>query len=76
MDGSKRANIKIGAQVAIVLKQDQGSGDLTEGMVELPHPSPWHKSALARWSGRQSETYSRLRQVIVFPKHRLLPNPL
>lgn len=33
MDGSKRANIKIGANVSIVLKQDQRSGDLTEGLV-------------------------------------------
>jgi uncharacterized repeat protein (TIGR03833 family) len=33
MDGSKRANIKIGANVSIVLKQDQRSGDLTEGVV-------------------------------------------
>ena len=34
MDGTKRANIKIGAQVSIVLKQDQRSGNLTEGVVE------------------------------------------
>lgn len=34
MDGTKRANIKIGAQVSIVLKQDQRTGDLTEGVVE------------------------------------------
>ena len=34
MQGIKRANIKIGAQVSIVLKQDQRSGDLTEGVVE------------------------------------------
>ncbi|GAC18456.1 YwbE family protein [Paraglaciecola arctica] len=34
MEGTKRANIKIGAQVSIVLKQDQRSGDLTEGVVE------------------------------------------
>ncbi|WP_158967275.1 YwbE family protein [Paraglaciecola sp. L3A3] len=33
MDGQKRANIKIGAQVSIVLKQDQRSGELTEGEV-------------------------------------------
>ncbi|MFT4939199.1 MAG: putative repeat protein (TIGR03833 family) [Paraglaciecola sp.] len=33
MDGTKRANIKIGANVSIVLKQDQRSGDLTEGVV-------------------------------------------
>jgi uncharacterized repeat protein (TIGR03833 family) len=34
MEGTKRANIKIGAQVSIVLKQDQRTGDLTEGIVE------------------------------------------
>jgi uncharacterized repeat protein (TIGR03833 family) len=34
MDGSKRADIKIGASVSIVLKRDQLSGDLTEGVVE------------------------------------------
>ena len=33
MDGSKRDNIKIGANVSIVLKQDQRSGDLAEGVV-------------------------------------------
>jgi uncharacterized repeat protein (TIGR03833 family) len=34
MEGTKRANIKIGAQVSIVRKQDQRTGDLTEGVVE------------------------------------------
>lgn len=34
MEGTKRVNIKIGTQVSIVLKQDQRSGDLTEGTVE------------------------------------------
>lgn len=34
MEGTKRANIKLGAQVSIVLKQDQKTGDLTEGYVE------------------------------------------
>ena len=33
MDGTKRANIKIGANVSIVLKQDQRSGALTDGVV-------------------------------------------
>ena len=33
MDGTKRANIKIGANVSIVLKQDQRSGALTHGVV-------------------------------------------
>ncbi len=34
MEGTKRANVKIGAQVSIVLKQDQRTGYLTEGIVE------------------------------------------
>ncbi|MEZ4594423.1 MAG: YwbE family protein [Chloroflexota bacterium] len=34
MSGTKRANIKIGQQVAIVLKQDQRTGKLTEGVVQ------------------------------------------
>jgi uncharacterized repeat protein (TIGR03833 family) len=34
MEGTKRANIKIGAQVSIVLKQDQRTGNLTEGVIE------------------------------------------
>lgn len=33
MDGTKRANIKIGAQVSIVLKEDQRTGELTEGVI-------------------------------------------
>ena len=33
MDGSKRSDIKHGARVRIVLKQDQRSGKLTEGIV-------------------------------------------
>jgi len=33
MDGTKRSNIKIGAAVMVVQKQDQGSGKLTEGIV-------------------------------------------
>lgn len=33
MDGTKRANIKIGSKVSIVLKQDQSNGELTDGVV-------------------------------------------
>lgn len=33
MDGTKRADIKSGISVAIVLKQDQESGRLTDGIV-------------------------------------------
>ncbi len=34
MDGTKRADIKIGMLVNIVLKKDQQSGTLTEGIVK------------------------------------------
>ena len=34
MDGTRRADIKVGQQVAIVLKQDQRTGKLTEGVVQ------------------------------------------
>jgi uncharacterized repeat protein (TIGR03833 family) len=34
MDGTKRVNIKSGLKVNIVLKQDQRSGKLTEGVVK------------------------------------------
>ena len=34
MDGTRRADIKQGAEVYIVLKQDQRSGKLTRGIVK------------------------------------------
>ncbi|PLX13635.1 MAG: hypothetical protein C0597_11395 [Marinilabiliales bacterium] len=34
MDGTKRSNIKKGLKVFIVLKQDQRTGKLTEGIVQ------------------------------------------
>lgn len=43
MDGTIRSNIKIGALVNIVLKKDQRSGDLTEGIVKrILTSSPKH----------------------------------
>lgn len=43
MDGKTRANIKPGLKVAIVLKQDQRTGKLTEGIVaDLLTKSPNH----------------------------------
>ena len=43
MDGRTRKDIKIGAEVAIVLKQDQRSGALTRGVVrDLLTKSPSH----------------------------------
>jgi uncharacterized repeat protein (TIGR03833 family) len=34
MMGTKRADIKLGQRVAIVLKEDQRTGKLTEGVVQ------------------------------------------
>ncbi|MCI4671173.1 MAG: YwbE family protein [Bacteroidia bacterium] len=34
MDGSKRSNIKIGMEVAVVQKHHQSTGELTEGFVK------------------------------------------
>jgi len=34
MDGNKRENIRVGMRVAIVLKEDQRTGNLTEGIVQ------------------------------------------
>ena len=34
MNGQKRSNIKTGLKVAIVLKKDQRTGTLTEGIVK------------------------------------------
>lgn len=34
MDGNERKNIKIGLLVNVVLKKDQQSGELTEGIVK------------------------------------------
>ena len=43
MNGQKRANIKAGLHVKIVLKKDQRSGILTEGIVkDILTNSPTH----------------------------------
>lgn len=43
MNGTNRSDIKIGLQVSIVLKQDQRSGKLTEGIVKnILTKSPRH----------------------------------
>ncbi|MEQ9229513.1 MAG: DUF2196 domain-containing protein, partial [Cyclobacteriaceae bacterium] len=34
MDGTQRINIKIGAEVRVVQKHHQGTGELTEGIVK------------------------------------------
>ncbi len=43
MQGNQRVNIKLGIKVAIVLKADQQSGKLTEGVVkDIMTNSPTH----------------------------------
>ena len=43
MDGTKRADIKVGMTVKVVKKQDQRTGKLTEGIVSrLLTNSPTH----------------------------------
>jgi uncharacterized repeat protein (TIGR03833 family) len=43
MDGTKRENIKSGAHVTIVLKEDQRTGELTDGYVKnILTKSPKH----------------------------------
>lgn len=43
MDGTRRNNIKIGATVLVVQKQDQRTGKLTEGIVKrILTNSPQH----------------------------------
>ncbi len=43
MNGTNRANIKPGLRVRIVLKQDQATGKLTEGIVkDILTSSPTH----------------------------------
>lgn len=42
-DGTRRADVKVGQSVSIVLKQDQRSGKLTQGIVKnLLTKSPTH----------------------------------
>ncbi len=47
MDGKKRSNIKQGLKVQIVLKKDQRSGALTEGVVkDILTKSPVHSHGI------------------------------
>ena len=47
MNGTRRADIKVGMLVNIVLKKDQGSGNLTEGIVKaILTSSPTHSHGI------------------------------
>jgi len=63
LDGTKRSNIKSGISVAIVLKQDQDTGYLTDGIVrDILTKSPTHPHGIkvrlmSREVGRVKEIY-------------------
>ncbi|MDD3854483.1 MULTISPECIES: YwbE family protein [unclassified Sulfurimonas] len=63
MGGTKRANIKSGMNVAIVLKEDQSSGRLTHGVVRdiltssATHPHGIKVRLMSREVGRVKEIY-------------------
>lgn len=63
MDGTKRANIKSGMNVAIVLKEDQSSGRLTSGVIRdiltssATHPHGIKVRLMSREVGRVKEIY-------------------
>lgn len=63
MGGTKRANIKSGMSVAIVLKEDQSSGRLTYGVVRdiltssATHPHGIKVRLMSREVGRVKEIY-------------------
>ena len=68
MDGQKRADIKIGAEVDIVLKKDQPTGKLTRGKVAeiLTSDSFHHRGIKVRLEDGQ---VGRVQKIYpVFPK--------
>ncbi len=64
LDGTLRKNIRSGQSVAIVLKQDQGTGYLTDGIVrDILTKSPKHPHGIkvrlmSREVGRVKEIYN------------------
>jgi uncharacterized repeat protein (TIGR03833 family) len=63
LEGTKRGNIKQGASVAIVLKQDQATGYLTDGIVRdiltksATHPHGIKVRLMSGEVGRVKEIY-------------------
>ncbi len=63
LDGRERKNIKSGMSVAIVLKQDQDTGRLTDGIVRdiltksATHPHGIKVRLMSREVGRVKEIY-------------------
>lgn len=63
MDGTNRQDIQPGQRVKIVLKQDQGSGKLTEGVVkDLLTNSPFHPHGIK--VRLQSGEVGRVKEVV------------
>jgi len=64
LDGTLRKNIRSGQSVAIVLKQDQDTGNLTDGIVrDILTKSPKHPHGIkvrlmSREVGRVKEIYN------------------
>jgi uncharacterized repeat protein (TIGR03833 family) len=65
MNGTKRADIRIGSHVKIVLKKDQRSGALTEGMVRdiLTSSSTHHRGIKVRLDDGQ---IGRVKEILSF----------
>ncbi|API89925.1 hypothetical protein BKP56_11930 [Marinilactibacillus sp. 15R] len=64
MDGKKRANIKIGTLVDIVLKKDQKSGTLTRGHVKrILTNSPQHPHGIKVMLEEQNQV-GRVQEII------------
>jgi len=63
LDGTQRKNIKTGMSVAVVMKQDQESGLLTDGIVRdiltksATHPHGIKVRLMSREVGRVKEIY-------------------
>lgn len=63
IDATKRVNIKSGMSVAIVLKQDQATGLLTDGIIRdiltksTTHPHGIKVRLMSREVGRVKEIY-------------------
>jgi len=63
LDGTQRKNIKSGMSVAIVLKQDQDTGRLTDGIVRdiltnsATHPHGIKVRLMSKEVGRVKEIY-------------------
>lgn len=63
MDGTKRSSIKPGIKVAIVLKTDQRTGKLTEGIVkDILTSSPSHPHGIK--VRLQSGDVGRVKQIL------------